>query len=205
MARNLEDQAGSISRGQRETLLKQKGCVVWFTGLSGSGKSTVANGVEQRLASRGHLAYILDGDRVRLGLNADLGFSPSDRDENVRRVGEVSALLADAGVITLAALISPYRRERDRVRERVPDGRFLEIYLDASVEVCERRDPKGLYKKARAGTIPEFTGISAPYEPPERPELVLPTEEMDADACIDAVVSLLAARDLLSPPEVRDR
>jgi len=200
MATNLEYRNRSISREQREALLRQKGCVVWLTGLSGSGKSTIADAVERRLYESGHLVYVFDGDNIRHGLNADLGFAPEDRDENVRRVGEVAALFADAGIIAVAALISPYRRERDSVRERIPAGRFLEIHLDASVEVCEGRDPKGLYQKARAGAIPDFTGISAPYESPEHPELVLRTAEMDADACTDAVIALLAGRDLLTPP-----
>ncbi len=200
MARNIEHHHRAFSLGRRETLLGQKGCVVWLTGLSGSGKSTVAHGAEYRLVKRGVLAYVLDGDDMRTGLNADLGFTPEDRNENVRRVGEVAALFADAGVITIAALISPYRRERDRVRGRIGEGRFLEVYLDAPIEICERRDPKGLYRKAREGTIRDFTGISAPYEPPERPDLVLRTGEMDADACADEVVSLLLSRNLLSPP-----
>lgn len=165
-----------VEREKREELLGQKGIVVWCTGLSGSGKSTVANEVAHRLQERGKLAYILDGDNVRHGLNKDLGFSPEDRSENIRRISEVAALFADAGVITITAFISPYSKDRNFCRELVGDDRFVEVYAKASVGACEERDPKGLYKKARAGEISDFTGIDAPYEEPEEPEVVVDTE-----------------------------
>ncbi len=165
-----------VEREKREELLGQKGIVLWFTGLSGSGKSTVANEVAHRLHERGKLAYILDGDNVRHGLNKDLGFSPEDRSENIRRISEVAALFADAGVITITAFISPYAKDRNFCRQLVGDSRFVEVFAKASVDACEERDPKGLYEKARAGEISNFTGIDAPYEEPEQPEVVVDTE-----------------------------
>jgi len=165
-----------IERGKREQLLKQKGVVLWFTGLSGSGKSTVANEVAHKLHDREKLAYILDGDNIRHGLNKDLGFSPEDRKENIRRISEVANLFADAGLITITAFISPYAKDRNFCRELTGEDRFLEIYVKASLETCEKRDPKGMYKKARAGKIKEFTGINAPYEEPEKPELITDTD-----------------------------
>ena len=188
--RNLTPQQGQVSRNQRERLLGQRGVVVWFTGLSGSGKSTLAYALEHRLVALGRPAYVLDGDNVRRGLNADLGFRPEDRDENLRRVGEVAALFADAGIITIASFISPYVDARTRARQRA-DGTFVEIYLDVALSVCEQRDPKGLYKKARAGQIPDFTGISAPYEPPAKPELRLDTEALSVEQCVDRVMTYL--------------
>ena len=165
-----------VERGEREKLLGQKGIVIWFTGLSGSGKSTVANEVAHRLHEQGKLAYILDGDNVRHGLNKDLGFSPEDRSENIRRISEVAALFADAGVITITAFISPYAEDRNFCRQLVGDDHFVEVFAKASVAACEERDPKGLYKKARAGEISDFTGIDAPYEEPEQPEVIVDTE-----------------------------
>ncbi|MFO8132599.1 MAG: adenylyl-sulfate kinase [Thermoplasmatota archaeon] len=165
-----------VEREERERLLGQNGIVIWFTGLSGSGKSTVANEVAHRLHEQGKLAYILDGDNVRHGLNKDLGFSPEDRSENIRRISEVAALFADAGVITVTAFISPYAKDRNFCRELVGNDRFVEVFAKASVDACEERDPKGLYKKARAGEISDFTGIDAPYEEPEQPEVVVDTE-----------------------------
>jgi adenylylsulfate kinase len=162
-----------LEKARREKLLKQRGMVIWLTGLSGSGKSTVAYALEEALVSRGIFAYVLDGDNVRHGLNGDLGFDAESRQENIRRLGEVAALFCDAGVVVITSFISPYRADRDLARSKVPDGRFMEVYLDVPLEVCEERDPKGLYKKVRAGKIREFTGISAPYEAPENPELVL--------------------------------
>jgi len=153
-------------------MLGQRGAVVWLTGLSGSGKSTVAYALEAALAGRGRLAYVLDGDNLRHGLNGDLGFGCRDREENIRRVGEVAALLADAGIVAVAALISPYAKDRDRVRDRVGE-RFFEVFCDTPLEVCESRDPKGLYRRARAGEISGFTGIDDPYEAPEAPEMVV--------------------------------
>ncbi len=175
-ATNITWHEHKVSREEREKLLKQKGVLIWFTGLSASGKSTVANEVSHRLHDMGKLAYILDGDNVRHGLNKDLGFSPEDREENIRRISEVGNLFVDAGLITLTAFISPYRKDRDFARELVGEGRFIEVYVNASIETCEKRDPKGLYKKAKSGEIKEFTGISAPYEPPLKPEI-----ELDAD------------------------
>src|SRR5258708_4012574 len=175
VSKNIVWHHGKLTDAQREDKLGQKGAVVWFTGLSGSGKSTVAREVELALVENGKNAYVLDGDNIRHGLNNNLGFSPDDRKENIRRIGEVSKLFAQSNVITLTAFISPYKADRDTVRALLPAGRFFEVYCGASVEVCEARDAKGLYKKARAGEIKEFTGISAPYEAPDRPELVLET------------------------------
>ena len=166
---------GAVTRAARAEVTGTTGQVVWFTGLSGSGKSTVAVEVERRLVADGRAAYLLDGDNLRHGLNGDLGFSAEDRDENVRRVGEVALLFADAGVVALVPLVSPYRAARDRVRARVTDAglRFVEVHVATPLEECERRDPKGLYARARAGELKGMTGIDDPYEPPERPELVL--------------------------------
>lgn len=181
-----------VSRAEREKILGQKGCVIWFTGLSGSGKSTIASALDRSLCDAGHLAYQLDGDNVRHGLNADLSFAPEDRAENIRRVGEVAALFADAGVITLTSFISPYRRDRERIRSLVGDERFVEVFLDVPLEVCEERDPKNLYKKARAGEINDFTGIQAPYEQPENPEITLDTSEYDVNECSHKIMRYLA-------------
>jgi adenylyl-sulfate kinase len=163
------------------------GGVIWLTGLSGSGKTTIAGALEAELKAEGHAVIILDGDRLRQGLCADLGFSPEDRQENIRRVGEVARLFAEAGLICIVALISPYRRDRARARAAAPPGRFWEIYVNAPLSVCERRDPKGLYARARTGELREFTGISAPYEAPEQPELELRTAEWDVPNCVARV------------------
>ncbi|MCB9877905.1 MAG: adenylyl-sulfate kinase [Planctomycetes bacterium] len=196
---NIRRHEGVISRQDRERLLGQKGCVVWFTGLSGSGKSTVSRRAEERLTAAGRLVYVLDGDNVRHGLCADLGFSDRDRTENIRRIGHVAALLADAGAIVLTAFISPFRKDRQQVRDAVGQD-FLEVFVDAPLAVCEQRDPKGLYQKARKGEIPEFTGISSPYEPPTDPDLRLPTGELSLDDCAARVQQLLESRGLLQPP-----
>ncbi|MCB9765147.1 MAG: adenylyl-sulfate kinase [Alphaproteobacteria bacterium] len=193
-SKNITWHHANVTTAERQDATGQRGCVVWFTGLSGSGKSTVSRRVEQLLLERGRTSYSLDGDNIRHGLNKDLGFSPEDRTENIRRIGEVAKLFADATVITTTAFISPYREDRDSVRSIMPPGTFVEVFVDAPLEVCEERDPKGLYKKARAGIIPEFTGISAPYEEPESPEIVLKTADHDVDACANQVIAFLAAR-----------
>jgi len=196
--RNVIPSPGWIGQADREQLLGQRGCVVWLTGLSGSGKSTIARELEATLLADGRLSYVLDGDNVRHGLNNDLGFSPSDRAENIRRLGEVAALFADAGVITITAFISPYRADRNAARAKLPEGRFLEVFCDALLAVCERRDPKGLYRRARAGQIAEFTGVDAPYEPPTKAELILPTGRAGVDECVSMVMSFLRQHGLLA-------
>ena len=170
---------GLVNKEDRENLHKHKGICIWYTGLSGSGKSTIAREVEKKLYELGISTYVLDGDNVRHGLNKNLGFSPEDRAENIRRIGEVAKLFADAGILVMTAFISPYRSDRDMVRNSFPEGDFVEVFIDATLETCEERDVKGLYKKARAGEIKEFTGISAPYESPDNPELVINTTEDD--------------------------
>lgn len=198
-AGNLTWHIGEVDRDARAKIHGHRGATLWLTGLSGSGKSTLSHRVERRLIERGAFAYVLDGDNVRHGLNKDLGFKPEDRVENIRRIGEVAKLFTDAGAIVLSAFISPYRADRDRVRAIMPDGDFLEIYVAASLEVCESRDPKGLYKKARAGEIPDFTGISAPYEEPLSPELRVDTGASDVDACAEQVIRYLEGKGVLSP------
>jgi adenylylsulfate kinase len=176
---------------------KHKGCVLWFTGLSGSGKSTISAIVQRNLFDQGHLAYVLDGDNIRHGLNKDLGFSPKDREENIRRIGEVAKLFREAGTIVLTAFISPYRKDRDTVRAILDEGRFLEIYVRADIETCKKRDPKGLYEKALAGKIPEFTGVSAPYEEPLAPELVIDTTSESPEQSAQRVMALLKAQNII--------
>ncbi len=197
---NITWHSGTVSRGERERVLGQRGATVWFTGLSGSGKSTIAVAVERELVNRGHAAYVLDGDNIRHGLNRNLGFSPEDRTENIRRIGEVSKLMTDAGLIVLTSFISPYRADRDAVRALHAAGDFLEAHVAATVETCESRDVKGLYAKARAGQIPEFTGISAPYEAPEKPELLLDTNRQSVADSVAQVVRYLEEKGVLSPP-----
>jgi len=201
--RHLVPDLGGFSREDRERALGQRGCVVWFTGLSGSGKSTVAREVERRLTARGRLVYVLDGDNVRHGLCSDLGFSDEDRTENIRRIGEAAALFVDAGLIVLAAFISPFRSDRARARKIVGDDRFLEIHVDAPLATCEGRDPKGLYAKARRGEIREFTGVDSAYEAPERPDLLISTADSDVATSAAAVVNALDRRGLLAPPGAR--
>jgi adenylylsulfate kinase len=188
---NITWHGANVSADEREQVVGQKGAVVWLTGLSASGKSTLARRAEQLLLERGAVVYVLDGDNIRFGLNKDLGFSPADRTENIRRIGEVAKLFADACVVTLTAFISPYRADRDNVRALMPAGTFIECYVSASVETCEARDPKGLYKKARAGQIPEFTGVSAPYEEPLSAELTLRTAEQTVEESALALVRYL--------------
>ena len=197
-ATNIIWHQSEVNQPAREELLKQKGVVIWFTGLSGSGKSTIANQVANGLHQLGKLTYVLDGDNIRHGLNKNLGFSPEDREENIRRIGEVAKLFADAGVITTTAFISPYRKDRDKAREILEDGRFIEVFVDCPLEVCESRDPKGLYKKARAGEIKEFTGIDAPYEVPENAEIVINTNDLDLAASTQKVIDYLSDKGTLS-------
>lgn len=190
---------GQVSRSDRERLLGQRGCVVWFTGLSGSGKSTVAVAVEARLIGAGRLCYRVDGDNLRHGLNKDLGFSPIDRAENVRRTGEVCRILADTGVIVLASLVSPFRAEREHVRALHAEAGipFLEVFVDVPLAVAESRDPKGLYRKARAGEIKDFTGVHQPYEAPAACDLTLPAATQSVDACALQVVQMLSDRHIV--------
>jgi bifunctional enzyme CysN/CysC len=193
-AENVHWQALEITRDSRAALKGQKACVVWFTGLSGAGKSTIANLVEKRLHAIGKHTIMLDGDNVRHGLNRDLGFTDTDRVENIRRVAEVSRLMTDAGLIVLVSFISPFRSERQLARDRMADGEFLEVYVNTPIEVAEQRDPKGLYKKARAGQIAHFTGIDSPYEAPEDAEIVIDGAGLSAEAAAEAIVAELAAR-----------
>ena len=188
---NVTPSQSQVSREDRVELLGHDAATVWFTGLSGSGKSTCARAVERALIERGVCAYMLDGDNLRSGLNFDLGFSADDRSENIRRIGEVARLFNEAGVIVLTAFISPYEKDRERVREMLPPGGFIEVLVDCTLEECERRDVKGLYAKARAGELPDFTGISAPYERPTRPDIVLRTAEVSLETCIEQVLTHL--------------
>ena len=200
VATNITWHDGTVTRDERQAVLKQKGCTIWFTGLSASGKSTIAVALEQVLHQRGHVAYRLDGDNVRMGLNKNLGFSAEDRAENIRRIGEVCNLFADSQVITLSSFISPYREDRDLVRALHADNGldFVECYVDCPLDVAEERDPKGLYEKARAGIIPNFTGISAPYEAPANAELVLSTEGRSIDECAVDVINMLEGAGMFS-------
>ena len=192
-ATNIVWHQGAVTRADREQMNGHKGCTVWLTGLSGSGKSTIAVDLDKRLWERGVRAYILDGDNIRHGLNKNLGFSPADRTENIRRIGEVAKLFTDAGIVTLTAFISPYRADRDQVRALMQPGDFVEVHVACPVEVCEQRDVKGLYKKARAGEIKEFTGISAPYEAPLKPELTIDTSGQSVEASARQILAHLEA------------
>jgi adenylyl-sulfate kinase len=187
-------QEASITRAARERLAGHRGCTIWFTGLSGSGKSTLAHALERKLWARGVRTYVLDGDNVRCGLNADLGFALCDRRENVRRIGEVAKLFTDAGVVVSAALISPYRSDRDRVRRIIGPDDFVEVFVDAPLQVCEQRDPKGLYARARAGELDAFTGISAPYEPPSSPDIIIRTDRCTRSRGVAEILTLLRHR-----------
>ena len=188
-----------VVRGMRAARLRQKPCVLWFTGLSGSGKSTLAGLVEGTLFSQGYLTYVLDGDNVRHGLCRDLDFSHQARVENIRRVGEVSKLFVDAGMIVLTAFISPFRKDRALVHEMIGDAQFIEIYLDATLDVCERRDPKGLYRKARDGQLRHFTGIDSPYEAPQRADIVLDTSTASPARCAQTIIDYLQKGGWLLP------
>ena len=198
MSTNLTKHNFTVTRERREKVIGQKGMVLWFTGLSGSGKSTVANATEKLLHDLDIHTYILDGDNVRMGLNKDLGFAPEDRTENIRRITEVSKLFADAGIIVLTAFISPYLDDRKSARKIIGDVDFIEIYVKADLSVCESRDPKGLYKKARAGEIKGFTGIDAPYEPPVNPEIVLETDRYSIIECAQFVVDYLLKNKIIN-------
>ena len=187
-----------ITRDDRERLLGQKGFTLWFTGLSRSGKSTLATELEKRLYERGYITFILDGDNIRHGLNRDLGFSPEDREENIRRIGEVAHLFTQAGIINMTAFISPYSGDRRKARDLANEGEFIEIFCRCSVDACEKRDGKGLYEKARAGEIPEFTGISAPYEEPENPEITIDTDKETIEEGVEKIISYLENNGLIA-------
>ncbi|MFZ5502596.1 MAG: adenylyl-sulfate kinase [Pseudomonadota bacterium] len=182
----------TVTRERREAQNGHRGAIIWFTGFSGAGKSTLAHAVEEELHQRGCRTFVLDGDNVRHGLCGDLGFTAQDREENIRRIGEVAKLFMEAGVIVLTAFISPYRADRQKVRDMVAEGEFVEIHCDSPIEVCETRDVKGLYKKARAGKIANFTGISSPYEAPDNPELVVDTDKEDISSCVEEVFCALS-------------
>ena len=201
VATNITWHEGNVTRDERHETLQQRGCTLWMTGLSASGKSTIAVALEQVLVQRGHAAYRLDGDNIRMGLNKNLGFSAEDRAENIRRIGEVAKLFADAGIITLTSFISPYRADRDNVRKLHEAAKlpFIEVYVDCDINVAEQRDPKGLYKKARAGEIKGFTGIDDPYEAPTSPELHLKTHELSVEESVQALLDLLEDEGILEP------
>lgn len=198
-ATNVTWQEGEVSREDRFTILRQRGATIWFTGLSGSGKSTIAVALEQALYTIGKLSYRLDGDNVRLGINKNLGFSEQDRKENIRRIGEVAKLFGDAGIISLSSFISPYKADRDEVRQLHKQAgiQFIEVFVDCSLAVAEKRDPKGLYKKARAGEIKNFTGIDDPYEAPANPEIHLHTDEMTVEQEVQIVLDHLKENGLV--------
>ncbi len=196
---NIPWHRATVTRARREAMNGHRSVILWFTGLSGAGKSTLAHALEEDLHQRGCNTFVFDGDNVRHGLNRDLGFSREDRAENLRRIGEMCKLFIDAGVIVMAAFISPYRKERDRLRAMAADGDFVEIYCDCSLEVCESRDVKGHYRRARMGEIPNFTGISAPYEAPENPEIVVKTGEDSLEHCVDTIVAYLQGRGIVPP------
>ncbi|WEG13514.1 adenylyl-sulfate kinase [Pullulanibacillus sp. KACC 23026] len=197
VSKNIVWHDSKVTKEERQELMHHKSAVLWFTGLSGSGKSTISVELEKELHAQGIHTYRLDGDNVRHGLNKNLGFSPEDRTENIRRVGEVAKLMVDAGLITLTAFISPYLEDRKQVRDIMEEGEFIEVYVKASVETCEARDPKGLYKKARAGEIKEFTGIDAPYEEPVNPEIVLETGSLSVEESVAVIIDYLKAKGYL--------
>lgn len=190
----------AITGSDRARLNGQRPFVIWFTGLSGSGKSTLAGALEERLFTAGHRCYLLDGDNIRHGLNRDLGFSDADRIENIRRVGELARILVDAGLIVIAGFISPFARDRAMVRQLIEPGKFVEVYLNAPLAVCEQRDPKGLYRKARAGEIRHVTGIDSPYEAPLEAEVVLDTSARDVPGCVDEVLEFCRQAELIPVP-----
>lgn len=197
MERFVIPHKSGITKAERQNLNGHKSFIIWFTGISGSGKSTLAHRLEEELYKLGLRTYVLDGDNIRIGLNRDLGFSPEDREENIRRIGEVAKLFVDAGVVVLTAFISPYRKDRDTIRSLVKPGEFIEVYVKCSLETCEKRDVKGLYKKARMGEIKQFTAIEDPYEEPENPELVIDTDRETVEQSINRILSYLRQQDLL--------
>lgn len=188
---NLVYHPNRVSKEDKNKKLKHASPVVWLTGLSGSGKSTVGNALEQALFERGIKTQVLDGDNIRMGLNKDLGFSDDDRKENMRRISEVAKLFSDSGTLTITAFISPFRKERELCKQIIGSDNFVEVFVDANLETCENRDPKGLYKKARAGEIPMFTGIDSPYEEPNRPDIVLETGRFSLEQCVDKLITQL--------------
>jgi adenylylsulfate kinase len=194
---NTKWHEGCISSKDRQQLLQQKSVLIWFTGLSGSGKSTLAYALEAKLFQRHHLCYVLDGDNIRHGINGDLGFSATDRQENIRRVREIAKLFVDAGLITISSFISPYRQDRDLLRQILPKGKFIEVFVKCSLETCEKRDAKGLYRKARANQIQDFTGISAPYEAPLEPEIVIDTDKLSVKECVKKLLEHLQAENII--------
>ncbi len=198
VSKNITWHSATVTRADREKMNSHKSAILWFTGLSGAGKSSVAHAVEDRLFKLGCRTYVLDGDNIRHGLCKDLGFSDADRTENIRRIGEVSKLFTDSGVMALTAFISPFRSDRDAVRELVDDGDFIEIYCKCDLSVCEERDVKGLYKKARAGEIPEFTGINSPYEEPLKSEITVDTAAQSIDESVEQIINALADRNIIS-------
>ncbi|MFS0823075.1 adenylyl-sulfate kinase [Bacillus sp. 1P02SD] len=187
----------TVTKYERQQQNNHKSCVIWFTGLSGSGKSSLANALDQMLFSKKVQSYVLDGDNIRHGLNAGLGFSKEDRKENIRRIGEVSKLFVDSGQIVSTAFISPFREDREQVRALFPEGEFIEVYVKCPIFVCENRDPKGLYKKARKGEITEFTGISSPYEEPDHPELVIETDQLTISQSVETIIDYLKQKEIL--------
>jgi adenylyl-sulfate kinase len=197
VATNVTWHAQNVTKTERSALKHQKPVILWFTGLSGSGKSTLANALERKLFELGHHSYLLDGDNVRHGLNKDLGFTDADRVENIRRIGEVAKLFVDAGLIVMTAFISPFRSDREMARKLVAEGEFIEVFVDTPLEVCEQRDPKGLYKKARAGEVKNFTGISSPYEAPEKPEFTLNTANQSVEQSVASLLSFLTQKGVL--------
>ncbi|WP_368901577.1 adenylyl-sulfate kinase [Oceanobacillus oncorhynchi] len=194
---NIKWHHSKVTKEHRRNLNNHKSAVIWFTGLSGSGKSTISVELEKELHHLGVRTYRLDGDNIRHGLNKDLGFGPDDRKENIRRIGEVSKLMADAGLLVLAAFISPYRADRDDVRNLMEQGEFIEVFVDASIETCKSRDPKGLYKKARAGKLKGFTGIDAPYEAPGKPEITVNTDVESVEESVQTIISYLRMKGYL--------
>lgn len=192
----------SVTKSDRRKLNNHKSCVIWLTGLSGSGKSTIASLLDRELYNRSIRSYVIDGDILRQGLTSDLGFSDQDRKENMRRVGEVARLFVDAGIMVIVALISPFREERNQLKELFAEDEFIEVFVDCPLSECERRDPKGLYKKARQGLIPQFTGISSPYEPPDSPDLIIDTLRYTPEMSVSVVMDHLQARRILTSDDV---